>query len=366
MQELSAAAHEVITAFYDAALGSTPWDRALELATGYLGAHAGVFSCHDPVTRVSRFGFGQFGTDAAFSESFRKTYSAMSPFPLGAMLAKVGEATKPFDLVGRAEVLKGRFFSEWCRPQNYNDFMGAILTREARVLHAIAFVRLGDQPMFDETDLARLQAIVPHVIRAITVADRVSTLQSEQQDVLAAIDRLPIGLLIVDGDRRVRQSNRAALDLLNGDAQLSLADGTLTITDDDQNRTFRRAFDQARISPLTLSLPGGKPLLLSLLPQDLGGTVNDGRRAFVFIHPPQFTPPAGGEVLKARFGFTTAELRVLMMLMEGGTRETIATDLGLSLATIKSQMQGLFRKTGTSRQADLIRQIMGVTGAAGA
>jgi DNA-binding CsgD family transcriptional regulator len=46
-------------------------------------------------------------------------------------------------------------------------------------------------------------------------------------------------------------------------------------------------------------------------------------------------------------------------MLEGGDRGTIARDLGLSLATIKTHIQNLFAKTDTNRQADLVRVVMG-------
>jgi DNA-binding CsgD family transcriptional regulator len=219
------------------------------------------------------------------------------------MLAKVGEATKLFDLIDRDDVLKGHFFAASCRPQPYNGFIGAILSRQLRRLQAVAFVRLDDQGQFDAEDLARLQEIVPHIARAVEVGERLNTLEDERRDVLAAIDSLSVGMLIVDGRRRLRQVNVEALRLL---------------------------FD--------------------------GGSMS-------VVYPQSMPAWSGGDVLKARFGFTMAELRVLLLLMEGGTRESAAADLGLSLATVKTQLQALFRKTGGSRQSDPIRQAMGAMAA---
>jgi DNA-binding CsgD family transcriptional regulator len=352
----------VITAFYDAALGTASWETALGLATTYLGAHAATFSSHDPVTRRSRLSIGELGTDKAYSDSFATTYSAISPFALAAILAKVGEATKPLDLVGRDEVVKSRFFTEWCRPQSYHDFIGAIVARQPDLLHAIAFVRLNHQPMFDADDLSRLQGLIPHITRAVTVADRVMTLETERRDVFAAIDQLPIALLIVDGKRRIKQANQAASVMLASGMHITSAHGIAALIDDAAGEQFRSAFHADGIMPLTLILPGTPPLQLSLLPQTSNRAGRDSARAFIFLHPQQILLPAAGEALKARFGFTTAELRVLMMLMEGGTRSQIATNLGVSIETVKTQLQGLFRKTGTSRQADLVRQIMGALG----
>ena len=90
--------------------------------------------------------------------------------------------------------------------------------------------------------------------------------------------------------------------------------------------------------------------------------VAEDRRAMVLIQPPQPVIPAPGQVLPGACGISVAELRVLMQLMEGGTRETIAGDLGVAVATVKTHMQSLFEKTGTNRQVDLVRTVMQAMG----
>jgi DNA-binding CsgD family transcriptional regulator len=226
-------------------------------------------------------------------------------------------------------------------------------------LQAVAFVRLDDQALFDADDVARVQLLVPHIARAIEVAERLNTLEVERHDVLAAIDSLSVGILIVDGRPRLRQANLEASRLLSDGLFVSAIDGVVAFADTDLNRVFRKAFEDGGIQPLTLTLGDGTPLRMSLLPQRAAPSGDDGRRALLVFYLQSMPASSGGDVLKARFGFTTAELRVLLMLMEGGTRESIAEDLGLSLAIVKTQLQALFRKTGTSRQPDLILQVMG-------
>jgi DNA-binding CsgD family transcriptional regulator len=252
---------------------------------------------------------------------------------------------------------------EWCKPQQYNDFMGAIVARQPNLLHAIAFVRLDHQPLFDTTDLARLQFLIPHITRAVTVADRLLTLENERRDVLAAIDQLPVAMLIIDHKRHIRQANTAASALLAQGDHISVVNGVATLADQEAGRLFREAFEHDPIKPLTLTLSGDQIQQLTLMPHDSGQLDEDSQRAFVFLHAQATSLPAGGAALKAHFGFTTAELRILMMLMEGNTRNQIALDLGLSIATVKTHLQALFRKTGTSRQADLVRAVMSAVGA---
>jgi DNA-binding CsgD family transcriptional regulator len=62
------------------------------------------------------------------------------------------------------------------------------------------------------------------------------------------------------------------------------------------------------------------------------------------------------------FGLTLSELRVLLTITQvGGVGET-ADALGVAEATVKTHLHRVFSKTGTSRQADLVKLIAGFAG----
>ena len=59
-----------------------------------------------------------------------------------------------------------------------------------------------------------------------------------------------------------------------------------------------------------------------------------------------------------RYAITPAESRVMMLIVQGMTIAEAAETLGISLPTAKTHLARLFDKTGTSRQADLVRLAM--------
>ena len=59
-----------------------------------------------------------------------------------------------------------------------------------------------------------------------------------------------------------------------------------------------------------------------------------------------------------RYAITPAESRVMMLIVQGMTIAETADVLGISLPTAKTHLARLFDKTGTSRQADLVRLAM--------
>jgi DNA-binding CsgD family transcriptional regulator len=121
-------------------------------------------------------------------------------------------------------------------------------------------------------------------------------------------------------------------------------------------------------------------------PPGTGGAVRitrpSGRAAYAAIvaplgasHPPIFgtagaatvlvmvsEPDRGMTVSEAElgrlFGLTRAEARVAVALVEGRTAEEIAAAHGVTLATIRTQVQATLTKTQSRRQADLLRLLL--------
>jgi DNA-binding CsgD family transcriptional regulator len=55
---------------------------------------------------------------------------------------------------------------------------------------------------------------------------------------------------------------------------------------------------------------------------------------------------------------TPAECRVAILLADGHSPATIAEMVGVSRNTLKTQMSSIYGKTGTSRQAQLVRLLL--------
>ena len=60
------------------------------------------------------------------------------------------------------------------------------------------------------------------------------------------------------------------------------------------------------------------------------------------------------------FGLSGAEARLARAICHGDSVEEYARDQGLRLPTVRTQLSSIFNKTGTLRQAALVRLIAGI------
>jgi DNA-binding CsgD family transcriptional regulator len=82
--------------------------------------------------------------------------------------------------------------------------------------------------------------------------------------------------------------------------------------------------------------------------------------AAIFIRNTAPNAPPPLEAIAKLYRLTATEVRVLDTLLRVNGVRAMAGTLGLSQATVKTHLHNLFRKTGTSRQSDLVKLVAGI------
>jgi len=81
-------------------------------------------------------------------------------------------------------------------------------------------------------------------------------------------------------------------------------------------------------------------------------------RAILFISDPEQSAAVGRESLRQDFGLTSAEAGFTREVLKGDGLRAAADRLGISLTTARTHLAHVFDKTGTRRQAELVRLIL--------
>jgi DNA-binding CsgD family transcriptional regulator len=107
-----------------------------------------------------------------------------------------------------------------------------------------------------------------------------------------------------------------------------------------------------------------RPLLQLLISPVRGFDVGEAHpvRAIVFVTDPARRVRTTHDTLRVLFGLTPAEYRLAMLLADGHGPPAIAEMVGVSRNTVKSHLASIYRKTNTSRQAQLVRLLLQLPG----
>ena len=78
----------------------------------------------------------------------------------------------------------------------------------------------------------------------------------------------------------------------------------------------------------------------------------------VFITPAGASSALPLNAWAAAFGLTAAEVRLLELMVAGNTVNAAAASLNVAVTTARTHLARLMEKTGTRRQAELVRKIL--------
>ena len=354
---------DLIEEIYDAALEPALWNNVVVSINDFVGGHAcGIFSKDS--SNQSGLTHYYCGADPHYIRLYSETHARFDPLTT---LPPLGKVVGIPDLVDYDEYRSGRFYQEWLRPQGCVDAANVVLEQSGRNC-AVLLTVLSGARMIDGEMRRRIAQIVPHVQRALLINRMIDLRDSEAATFAATLDGLSAGIFLVDADCRLVHANAAGHDMLNADDVLGSIGGKLVARDVKSNRSLREVFADngdaldAKGTALALTAHDGERYVMRVLPLTSAARTRIGMSyravAALFVRKVALDSPSGELVARA-FELTPAELRVLLAIVEvGGVPET-ALALGVAETTIKTHLHRVFSKTGSSRQADLVKLAAG-------
>lgn len=232
-----------------------------------------------------------------------------------------------------------------------------------------------DSALLDLEEFARgssgerlLRRLSPHLARSQALRRRLQHLQSQKTIRELELAWLPFGMVWVDAKLRILSTNARAERLLQGGGGGLVMESqrlrASVATDNDRiDHALHAALDPAQRQSRLMALrrPGHTlPLLLSIIPAPeapgLEGAPT-GPVALVIIQSPE-EASINLEHLQAIYGFTATERKLAEALLNNETLETYAEAANVTRHTARTHLAHLFTKTGTSRQAELVRLLM--------
>jgi len=357
---------EIVVRFYDAAFDAVRFRDALRRLAQFGGGIGGGFLLWDKQAAEPALiaHAGHMGEDAA--DVYRRHFASIDPYrPLIEVMApnKWTQCVHHFD---DAFVSKSPWFNEYLIPRGVRHFASARIGTDAQFDAFLSIHRGPDEEPFSADELQRFERVGSHLANAIKVYLEVTRTSLGRAAAAALPHQLSPPAVLVDASARVLLANSAAEALLAREATLGIRRSRLTPARNDDERRLSRLIGVAATTGvggemLIQRQVGQPPMSLLVTPAGSVTTVYDlvpVSAALVLLQdlvPRRTRPPKG---LRLRFGLTDAEVQLAEALLDGQRLSTIAANRHVSVETVRTQLQSLFKKTGTTRQADLIRVLL--------
>jgi DNA-binding CsgD family transcriptional regulator len=379
---------KLIQSIYDAALSPAHWPEVVRrIAEVCAAPRAMLFTYAHPPAQ------GGFAFPHNIPQASLERWAAKSvhedPFVKAAQkkgLTAEGAVMTDADLITQPALQATTFYKELWAPLDIARLCSGMIfdaTDAHKLPTALSLFRpLADRP-FDQQETETVGRLVQHLSRALGVMFHLRDRDLHVASSLAALDRLPAGVVLIDRSQRVSFANRAAEDIFRGGHTVTMKPSHTSTAGrlglhprlSTHEAAFQRSLSQALASmdhqqvdhfssALVLHGEDGRPACVvhaAPLAQSQAFTRDQSSpRAIVFLYDLESAASVSPELLAELFGMTPAESRAAREVVLGGSAEDMARRLGISVSTFKTQLQAVYVKTHTHRQADLLKLLLAV------
>jgi DNA-binding CsgD family transcriptional regulator len=103
------------------------------------------------------------------------------------------------------------------------------------------------------------------------------------------------------------------------------------------------------------------PIAVSKLYRDGSSSDLPGGDVVAFIRDTRSLGSIGWDAVANAYSLTKSEIRLIKCLVDGHTPEDAAREMKINVSTARWHLKQIFEKTGTNRQAELVRLILGMS-----
>lgn len=363
--------NDVLIALYGGPLQPVPlWDKFLKELRQYFSSNQAVLIFRVPVKNGfnTRIIIGGERPLHEYEQFYCDSFYALDPL---ANLPK-DEIFTVQDFVGEDIWIKSDFYKNFLSPMDVFHVLASDMKTDDGIDCRIRICRPEFNSNFDEADKRALKLMIPHIKRCVQLHSSIHEVISTNQLFESTIDRLMFGSIILDQKGIILSSNSIARDVLKNRDGLFGTQGILRANSRDEDKVLQKLISEAlkdREEHRTVIAKGmaitseQSSNVMSIVVQSLpAGSWAEGERhasVAILIRDPMHASCPSVASLRRLFSLTAAESDLAILLADGMTLDQAAEQLGISRNTARTQLRALFWKTGTSRQADFIRAVMG-------
>ena len=289
---------------------------------------------------------------------------AMSPFR-GLVTDRVVTVS---DVMSDSEWRASAYYNDWCKDHNVYHVMAADVATKDGCIYGLRVIRPETENNFNKQEKDFCSMVLPHLKRALNL--HLAVHQDRQVISLysRAMAQLMVGVVILDQNGMVIESNPAATSILDMQDGLKVTGGMLEANYANDNRKLQRLIRDAlmhtQVSRLSMtegmsvSRQSGQlnwgVVVQSISPDEwTEGKQRPSVAVFVRDTGGKADPPV--KLAQQLFRLTPAETSLAIQLANGLSLEEAAEALNIRRNTARAHLRSIFSKTGVRRQTELVR-----------
>ncbi len=359
----------VVLDIYDAALDPVLWDQTLKRVFSLAGGNNAALVVYDQEKR-RRPHIIAANFDPAQKRKYDEYYSQLDPLAFILERSRVGAIVTSRMATNEAQ-RRGEFYTDWARPNETGDTIFVNILAGAGMVCTFMMGHPWCSEPFATPEVLRLVGLLaPHLQRSMQAQLGFGQLSLVKDGALDLVDRWRHGCVLVSLTGSSLYANQAANESAASRDGLSLGTRGLKAAQAADDAALQRLIRQACTgngrgprsgSRLAISRGSGrKPYTIQVLPLRSSRVCFGGSPAAALIliidHGAEAHLPT--VELRDLYNLTPAEAEVALLVLRGLGLQLVADELRVSLSTVRVHLQRVFEKTGTHRQAELVRLLI--------
>jgi len=363
--------HDLVGRIYTAATEPSDWDDFLGAFARIGGGTCAALTHHDH-QHGKHYLSAQLGVAPEFQRSYRDYYGSRDEWFRAALQVPAGWVGTGQMLVPESAFAKSEFYNDHLRLCNdLFHLCAGVLRPDTSTLGSLSLLRPRKAGSFGESQLRLLRVLLPHVQRAMQIHRKFVALEKRGGLLESTLDQVAMAIVLVNETGRIIFANRRAAILLEMRDGLFSAGGELRASNDRESARLQQVIRSAALtangkgfSPggvVEISRKSSQSALLALatpIRLPVSGFSLHRPAVAIFITDTQVHVRPNSDILRQTYGLTPAEYALASLLADGCNLRQAADARRTTIATARSQLKMIFRKTNVSSQSQLVRLML--------
>jgi DNA-binding CsgD family transcriptional regulator/PAS domain-containing protein len=364
---------DLIGYIYDAVLDIEQWPLLIQRIATKLQCKSGLLRFMDQRCQEVSFVVAH-GYDEKLIQDYRDHFIHIDPLNAALINKPVGTMGTTPQIMPMSKFTNTEYYNDYARPHDTYYAAGGFIARDHTCTALLGVQRSRKMGCFEPVELQQLTLLSSHLQRAFQLGRHIGQLQQQSQAAEQIMEQRPYGVIFLDEFHRPAFLNRRAETLIRLHPQLDIRDGQLITNTSERTMRLHKLIGEAVNTALgnglgvggTLQLPATASIEVALtliitplrLSTETFGLSGPRFAAALFICSPSEHQEINLLLLQDLYELTPAEARLAVELANGYPLEAISERFGISKHTARTQLKTIFLKTGTRRQAELIKLLL--------
>ncbi|NVK40057.1 MAG: helix-turn-helix transcriptional regulator [Oceanospirillaceae bacterium] len=358
---------DLTTDIYDVALDSSRWSELLMAISKMFSSTVACIATQRSDSGLCSW-IVQAGVDKKDAQIYAEYYGTISPGFFQLQNGGLGDVVTDEMHLNRRAYINSEIYQDYYRPLKMERQTTVVMERTGHDQTYLC-LRRAESNSYSDAEIQDICRVAAHVYRSIKLQRRTHFEDHLKIALNAALDHVKSGLVLLDPGGAMIKANREAERIIAGHDGIYVRGSRLYI---DRNGCLVEVSTLTNGDGVTgppasapddcviaVQRPLKRPYIVFsylLGRNNVEGAGPSGTA--VFITDTERNHNLTAETFQDLFGLTPAEARLTAALAEGKSLQEYSDGANIASSTARSTLKSVFKKTQTSRQAELVRLVL--------